>query len=89
MANFNFDLETAEYELENIENLLSVFWGFFNEERPLEEKANTTAACLFVTQCKTYESVFVAAWDKVQAIREDMETAIKKQYGSKKDGDAA
>lgn len=29
MANFNFDLEAAEYELDNVENLLSVFWGVF------------------------------------------------------------
>ncbi len=27
MANFDFDLETAELELENINNLLCVFWS--------------------------------------------------------------
>lgn len=42
MAKFEFDLEEAEQGLDNVENLLSVFWGFFNEERPLEEELNTT-----------------------------------------------
>lgn len=80
MAKFEFDLESAEYELETIEDLFSVFWGFFNEERPFGEKIDTIASSLFVNQCKTYESVLNAAWDKVRRVRADMEAAINKGY---------
>lgn len=38
MANFEFDLEQAEQALDNVEDLFSVFWGFFVEERPFGEK---------------------------------------------------
>lgn len=90
MAKFDFDLETAEYELEIIDDLLSVFLGFF-EERP--EENDILAARLFVSQCKIYESVLVAAWDKLKAIRGDMKTAIAKYFEKeklkKKGGDVA
>lgn len=89
---FEFDLEQAEAELNNVEDLLAVFWGFFNEERPFGEEANAAAALWFVHQCKTYESVVNAAWDKVRKVRADMEAAIEKQYREaeqKKGGEAA
>lgn len=90
MANFNFDLESTECELENIENLISVFWGFFNEERPFGEKIDKTEALYFVKSCKIYDSVINAAWDKIRAIRAEMEAAIEQQYReSKKGGEAA
>lgn len=90
MAKNEFDLEQAEYELDNVEDLLSVFWGFFNEERPFGEKADTAEAIWFVKRCKIYESVINAAWDKVRKLRIDMETAIEKQYSEsrKKGGEA-
>lgn len=59
MAKFEFDLESAECELNNVENLLSVFWGFFNEERPFGKELNTAAALWFVQSCKPYESVIL------------------------------
>ena len=90
MAKFEFDLESAECELENVENLLSVFFGFFNEERPFGKKIDATKALYFVDQCKTYESVLHAAWDKIREVRADMETAIEQYYHeSKKGGEAA
>lgn len=88
MANFEFDLEQAEMELNNVDNLLSVFWGFFNEERPLG-KADTVANSYFVESCKTYESVINAAWDKVRQVRANMEAAIEKRYSSPKNGGEA
>lgn len=90
MANFEFDLEIAEYELKNVENLLSVFFDFFNEERPFGEKIDPTEAIWFTDRCKTYESVINAAWNKIRKIRADMETAIEQHYHeSKKGGEAA
>lgn len=88
---FEFDLESAEQELENTENLISVFFGFFNEERPVGKKIDTAEASWFVTQCKIYESVINAAWDKIRKLRADMEIAIEKQYSEseKKGGEAA
>lgn len=76
MAKNEFDLEQAEYELDNVEDLLSVFWGFFNEERPFGEKADTAAAIWFVKRCKIYESIINAAWDKVRSVRAEMMSAI-------------
>ncbi len=87
MANFEFDLENAEYELENVENLLSVFFGFFNEERPFGEKIDPTKAIWFTARCKTYESVINAAWDKVHKLRADMEAVTCGE--NKKGGEAA
>lgn len=89
---FEFDLEQAETELDNVEDLLSVFWGFFAEERPFGKEVNTVSALWFINQCKTYESVVNAAWDKVRKLRADMEAAIEKHYheaGQKKGGEAA
>lgn len=89
---FEFDLEQAEMELDNVEDLLSVFFGFFVEERPFGKKADATSALWFVDQCKIYESVVNAAWDKVRKVRADMEAAIDSHYREakqKKDGEAA
>lgn len=87
---FEFDLEDAELELDNVDNLLSVFWGFFYEERPFGEKSNAAMNTWFVKRCKIYESVINAAWDKVRKLLIDMETAIEKQYSEsrKKGGEA-
>ncbi len=87
---FEFDLEQAENELESIEDLLSVFFGFFVEERPFGE-VDTTSALWFVHQCKTYESVVNAARDKVRKVRADMEAAIENHYHGEntKGGEAA
>lgn len=87
-----FDLEQAEVELDNAADLLAVFWGFFSEERPFGEDPDTAAALWFVHQCKIYESVVNAAWDKVRKVRADMEAAIENQYceaKQKKGGEAA
>lgn len=91
MAKFEFDLEEAENELDNVENLFSVFWGFFNEERPIEDNIDANSAEVFVRGCKPYESVLNAAWDKVRCLRANMEAAIEKHYHSKKSkgGEAA
>ena len=91
MAKFEFDLEQAEQALDDVTNLLSVFWGFFNEERPLFEDPDTFKARWFVQGCKTYESVLNAAWDKVREVHADMEAAINKHYhkDNKKGGEAA
>lgn len=90
MEKFEFDLEEAEQELDNVENLLSVFWGFFNEERPLEEELNTTAALWFVQSCKPYDSVILAAWDKIRKLHAEMESAINNHYhGDKQKGGEA
>lgn len=88
---FEFDLEQAEQELDDVENLLSVFWGFFNEERPLDEKANTAAALWFVRGCRIYDSVINAAWDKIRKVRVEMESAIESHYHgeNRKGGEAA
>ncbi|MCH5204295.1 MAG: hypothetical protein J1F03_06075 [Oscillospiraceae bacterium] len=80
MARFEFDLEMAEQALDDVANLLSVFWGFFNEERPLFEDPDAFKARWFVQGCKTYESVLTAAWDKVRDVRADMEAAIDSHY---------
>ena len=85
MARFEFDLETAEQALDDVANLLSVFWGFFNEERPLFEDPDAFKARWFVQGCKTYESVLTAARDKVRDVRADMEAAIEKHYHKDKD----
>ena len=71
--NFEFDLESAECELEDVENLLSVFFGFFNEERPFGKNIDAAAAFWFVNQCEIYKSVLNAAWDKIRKLRTDME----------------
>lgn len=92
MANFEFDLEQAEQALDNAEDLLSVFWGFFAEERPFGEEVDVAAALWFIQSCKTYESVVNAAWDKVRKVRADMEAAIESHYREakqKKGGEAA
>lgn len=34
----------------------------------------------FVNQCRIYESVINATWDKVRKVRADMEAAIEKYY---------
>lgn len=91
MAKFEFDLEQAEMALDDVENLLSVFWGFFAEERPSDENAEFTEALWFAQSCKPYESVLNAAWDKVRQVRAEMEAAINKGYieSRKKGGEAA
>lgn len=91
MAKFEFDLEQAEIALGDVENLLSVFWGFFAEERQLNEKDDTVSALWFVQNCTPYESVLNAAWDKVRSVRADMEAVINKTYSEskKKAGEAA
>lgn len=91
MAKFEFDLEQAEMALDDAENLLAVFWGFFAEERPSDENAELTEALWFAQSCKPYESVLNAAWDKVRKVRADMEATIEQQYreSKKKGGEAA
>lgn len=91
MARFEFDLEDAVQELDDAENLLSVFWGFFNEERPFGKKIDATHATLFVEQCKLYDSVMRAAWGKVRSLRTEMESAIENHYhgDNQKGGEAA
>ncbi len=87
MANFDFDLENAENELDDVEKLISVFLGFFDEERPFGEKPDTTEALVFVHNCETYESVIHAGFDKIRRLHADMETAIEKYFSeSKKEG---
>lgn len=89
---FEFDLEQAEVELNYVEDLFSVFWGFFVEERPFGEEVDVAAALWFIHSCKTYESVINAAWDKVRKVRADMEAAIERHYleaKQKKGGEAA
>lgn len=91
MAKFEFDLEQAEIALDDVDDLLSVFWSFFVEERPFGDKVDTAAALWFVDRCGIYESVINAAWDKVRRVRAEMEAAINKGYieSKKKGGEAA
>ena len=78
MAKCKLDLEQVESVLRDTENLLAVFWWFFAEERPDEEKYDPAAALWFLQSCKPYESVLNAAWDKVRQVRTDVNTAIEK-----------
>ncbi len=78
MAKFEFDLESAKAELERAENLLSVFLGFFSEERPIGNPPDKSAVIWFVKNCEIYESVIGACLDKLRKLSADMETAIDK-----------
>lgn len=90
MQKFEIDLEQVEHELDDTLNLLSIFWGFFNEERPFGDKINELEALLFVNSCKTYESVINVAWDKLRNLHSDVKTAIETHYSKhKKEGGEA
>ncbi len=90
MEKFEFDLEQARYELENIENLISVFWDFFSEGRPIGNPPDKCETFLFVQKSETYESVIITVWDKIRKIRADMETAIDRTCEkSRKGGEVA
>lgn len=93
MANFDFDLETAELKLECINNLLGVFLEFWEEECPLGEtidkydRDHVLSALIFTARSHQFESLIRAAKDKVFELRKDMETAIEKYFNeSKKEG---
>ncbi len=93
MANFDFDLETAELALENINNLLCIFLEFYENECPLEKdfskygKDYELSAMVFADRSHQFESLVRAARDKVFELHKDMDAAIKNYFNeSKKEG---
>lgn len=94
MANIDFDLESAECELEHINDLLSIFQEFMDSECPLEGESGTDAelaAQLYANRSHMYRNVLYAAQDKIIAMRESMNFAIAKYFekSKKKGGDVA
>lgn len=75
----DFNIENADCELDDVENLLSVFWKFFDQACP-----DTASVARFMQNRNTYGSLFNAAWDKIRLIHADMITAIKQHYHSDK-----
>lgn len=90
---FEFDLESAERELECINNLLCTYQEFFNDECPEEnDRVDDVklAALLFASRVRQYHSLIDAAQDKIIAMRKEITAAIEKHYGeSKKKGGEA
>lgn len=80
MTDFNFNIENADCELDDVEHLLTVFWEFFDQERPAGDPANIATALKFIQDCGIYGSLLDAAWDKIRAIHAEMVTAIKQHF---------
>ena len=93
MANFDFDLENAENELECVKDLLNIFREFFDMECPeVDEydKKSSMSAVLFAKRARHFNSLIEAAQDKVNTIHEAMRTAIDLHFENKQNGgDAA
>lgn len=78
MARMDFDLEQAQYELEQANNLLEIFSAFCNEECPAEPLASAAVeAVSFASRVARYQSLVYAAQDKIIAMTEAMGEAIK------------
>ena len=78
MAEMNFDLEDAQNELETVKNLLGVFQEYFIDECPSD--GDTMGAIVFASRAPQYGSLVSAAWDKIAAMVDEMETAIKEYF---------
>lgn len=95
---FDFDLENAAIELEEVNNLLGIFNEFVGEECPEKDARNhdaVLAAVIFADRHHSFWSLIKTAQDKIIAMHNEMEAAIekcfadKKKEAAKKGGDAA
>lgn len=83
-----FDLEEAQVELEQVNNLLRIFSEFCDDECPSEDVngMSTTSAVVFCARTQQYMSLIGAAQDKIIHMVEQMGTAIENYYNAKKGG---
>lgn len=74
-----FDFESRAIELEQAENLISVYLEFVDEECPRTEKYTRDAACAAYTYAERTEmfaSILRAAWDTIHKVKEDMNKEV-------------
>lgn len=85
MATFNFDfnLESAAFEIESAMNLLNIYNEFINNEMPAEG-SDKREVLAFVQRVREYQSLVEAASDKVSTMHETMKTAIYKFFAEAK-----
>lgn len=89
---FEFELEDAVHELEQINDLLNIYNEFVRNECPEAEARGEDvklAAQIFAIRTHNYFSLIEAAQDKLSVIRHAMEAAIGKSFEDKKDGGVA
>ena len=84
MINFNFDLESAQYELECVDNLLSIYQDFYAEECPNRNDKDDWKALSFANRAHMFETAIDTAVDKLQAVIKSMDIAIEQHYNKGK-----
>lgn len=94
MARFNFDLESAEIELEEVNDLLCIYQEFFENECPQEDECGEDAelsARIFAERSYQFRTLIYAAQDKLSRLRKKMKSAIESHFhgDEQKGGDAA
>lgn len=83
-----FNLEDAQIELEQVNNLLSIFSEFCNDECPSESEVSKLPAMVFCSRIQSRLSLIFAAQDKIIQLAGQMDTAVKSYCEAKKGGAA-
>ena len=84
MNNFNFDLESAQCELESVDNLLGIYQEFYAEECPSRNDKEEWKALSFADRANMFESAIDAAVDKLRNVINSMDMVIKEHYNKGK-----
>ena len=93
MVKFKLDLERAKLELVHISNLVCAYEEFYENECPEAENCTDDekiVAFIFAARSHQFFSLIDAAQDKINAMCEEITTAVENTYKeSKKGGEVA